>query len=134
MADFEEVFIKASKEKLKIERENNGFEMAYSRIHSAIDKDELIDEYKKFLEIRNIDKNCSPSDLIDELWHQHILDTQSYINYCLKKFNRVIHHNPNDSKDQDKRNERIKNTIRQYREKYSREPNYLIWGLFDCNI
>ena len=34
-------------------------------------------EYERFLLLRNMDENLSPSDSIDIFWHTHILDTKS---------------------------------------------------------
>jgi len=35
-----------------------------------------------------------PSEEIDEFWHNHVLDTQSYIRDCQKIFGRYLHHYP----------------------------------------
>ena len=42
-------------------------------------------EYEKFLNILSISKEpekMSPSEIIDIFWHQHILDTKNYYDYC----------------------------------------------------
>lgn len=92
-------------------------EFAYERIKINLNdksdkfKNLLIEGYKYFLQIRSHDKYCSPSDLIDMLWHSHILDTLNYARYCRLNFGKFIHHNPNDSLDQQERMNRVFRTI-----------------------
>ena len=45
---------------------------------------QLLEEYKKFLVIKVIakDTQCSPSALIDQVWHEHILHTAKYRDAC----------------------------------------------------
>ena len=38
--------------------------------------------------------NLSPSKEIDTVWHDFILDTKEYANYCMLKFGKFIHHVP----------------------------------------
>ena len=45
---------------------------------------------------RNEYSNLPPSEDIDEFWHNHILDTEAYIEDCKKIFGRYLHHNPFD--------------------------------------
>lgn len=40
------------------------------------------------------DQSLSPSDVIDEYWHQFILFTKAYHVWCEKHFGRYIHHQP----------------------------------------
>lgn len=35
-----------------------------------------------------------PSKEVDEAWHEFILFTRQYADYCIKKFGRFIHHVP----------------------------------------
>ena len=110
-------------------------DLAFLRLHNYINlKEKIIKDYKRFLEIRNADNTCSPSDIIDELWHQHILDTQSYFDYCTQKFNKIIHHNPEDANDQQQRKIRLKSSIDMYRINYGEEPDNFIWDLNECQI
>ena len=51
---------------------------------------------------RSFHNECSPSDDIDILWHQILLDTEYYYNYCKKNFNLIIHHKPQNSLDDNK--------------------------------
>lgn len=112
--------------------------LAYDRCHfvgkNVDHKTKLTDVYKKFLHIRNIDTTCSPSDDIDSLWHQHILDTNAYVHYCTKMFNTIVHHDPEDSNDQDVRKIRLNHSINLFKQTFNLEPEYSIWGLFECIV
>ena len=131
--DFEHAFSNVLK-KQSNERKQQ-IMLAAKRIH--VD-DELIDilinNYEKFLQLRFIDKTCSPSDLIDALWHQHILDTSAYYKYCKHKFKTIIHHNPEDANDQNTRKLRLKHTMDLYQTNYNITPNNNIWNLTECQI
>ena len=55
-------------------------------------------EYRKFLYLIciNPDKCIVPwHDEMDNLWHEHILDTRKYIKDCELIHGKIIHHNPN---------------------------------------
>lgn len=115
-----------------------GLENAYQRIVNDLDdqseyfKQLLIENYNLFLEIRLENKNCSPSDVIDMLWHSHILDTKNYYNYCTNNFGYVIHHDPDDSVNQSERLERVMNTMRIIGKNY--EINQEIWNVGRCEL
>ncbi|EDX84750.1 hypothetical protein S7335_2447 [Synechococcus sp. PCC 7335] len=55
-----------------------------------------IREYKKFIFLIMVsEQRLSPATVIDRVWHQHILYTQSYwIDFCEKLLKRQIHHTP----------------------------------------
>lgn len=97
--------------------ENDSVHLAYERIsdnvsNKSIDfKNRLLANYLQFLFFRSKDKDCSPSDLIDMLWHSHILDTKGYISYCYHNFGKIVHHDPDNSLDQEKRQIRLNNTL-----------------------
>lgn len=88
--------------------------------------DLVIDEYKKFLSLRAINSNLSPSNDIDIIWHTHILNTKSYREYCNLKFKKVIDHDPSCSFDQKARSIRLQNTINEYAKVYG-NPNKRVW-------
>ncbi len=55
-----------------------------------------IEEYKKFIYLMTITSHpLTPSDQIDQVWHLHLLYTQSYwIDFCEKTIGKKIHHGP----------------------------------------
>jgi hypothetical protein len=55
-----------------------------------------VEEYKKFIFLICISSHpLTPSDEVDQVWHLHLLYTQSYwIDMCKKILQREIHHGP----------------------------------------
>jgi hypothetical protein len=56
----------------------------------------VIEEYKKFMFLICIsEQHLTPSDQVDQVWHLHLLYTQSYwIEFCEETIQRKIHHGP----------------------------------------
>ncbi|MFY1047352.1 glycine-rich domain-containing protein [Chryseobacterium sp. GP-SGM7] len=51
-------------------------------------------EYKKFMYLAAVsDKMVSPSEIVDTVWHQHLIFTQSYSDFC-KILGKQIQHIP----------------------------------------
>ncbi len=52
--------------------------------------------YRRFLALKIMypEKVLSPTPLIDEFWHAHILDTEAYTADCRRLFGRYVHHYP----------------------------------------
>jgi len=59
-------------------------------------------EYKKFMFLVCISNEpLTPSDEVDQVWHLHLLYTQSYWNeFCDKTMNKQIHHGPTRGKEE----------------------------------
>jgi hypothetical protein len=76
----------------------------------------LIDkEYRLFLYLiaTNYKQTIVPwSDDLDELWHEHILDTKKYQEDCQKIFGRFIHHDPHLPKGSTVQVEKFQNTLK----------------------
>jgi hypothetical protein len=55
-----------------------------------------IEEYKKFFALiaTNPKVALTPSYIVDEVWHNHILDTKAYMSDCDKFLGKYLHHNP----------------------------------------
>jgi hypothetical protein len=92
------------------------------------------EEYKKFLTIIKLNpkKEIVPSRIIDEFWHQHILDTKSYAEDCQKVFGRFLHHYPyfgmNGKEDQINLNIAFEETKRIYKSlfgKKTKSPDFV---------
>ena len=87
-------------------------------------------EYERFLTLRSENETLSPSDDIDKFWHQHILNTKHYYEYCMTKFsNRFVHHNPMDACDQTAKQQRLLKTIKFYNLLYGNIINPKVWNL-----
>src|SRR3989344_4649340 len=52
--------------------------------------------YRRFLAlaVKHPKAKLIPSKLVDEVWHQHVLDTQQYPKDCNRVFGEYMHHNP----------------------------------------
>ena len=52
--------------------------------------------YRRFLTLiaKHPSRNLVPTQLIDEVWHLHILHTEQYADDCAKIFGHFVHHNP----------------------------------------
>ena len=48
-----------------------------------------------------------PLLILDEMWHTFILHTKQYYKFCLRHFNRMIHHEPTPSSFKEKMNQRM---------------------------
>ena len=52
-------------------------------IIEATDGNEAIEEYKKFMYLAaTSNQMVSPSEIVDIVWHQHLIFTQSYKEFC----------------------------------------------------
>jgi len=82
----------------------NTLEFRYKKAYPKTDSKEvatLISEYRKFMSLKIEQQDfkaekLSPSPKIDQVWHLHILDTQSYASSCGDNF---IHHDPSGADD-----------------------------------
>jgi len=66
----------------------NGWSIEYSL--------RAIEEYKRFMMLVCLASHpLTPSDQVDQVWHLHLLYTESYwIDFCQHILNRQIHHGP----------------------------------------
>ncbi|KUJ57674.1 glycine-rich domain-containing protein [Chryseobacterium aquaticum] len=90
-----------------------------------------IEEYKKFVYLSCILPNgASPSEIVDKVWHMHLIYTQNYWEeFCPNILQQKLHHNP--SKGGESENEKHKNwldeTLKSYQEIFHQEPPQDIW-------
>lgn len=94
------------------------------RCRNDIDKLEL--EYKQFLYLIAINPNemvVPWTQDLDDLWHEHILDTQKYADDCQKIFGRFIHHNPHVPKGTSKHSTAYNNTKKMYKEAFKEKAD-----------
>lgn len=85
-------------------------------------------EYRKFLSLKKWypKQPLVPSKLIDKFWHEHILDTKSYMEDCEKVFGYYIHHYPYfgiyGEDDQKNLQEAFNDTIKLYETHFGKFP------------
>jgi len=106
----------------RLARENS-WTMAYS-LRTVL-------EYKKFMFLICIANHpLTPSDQIDQVWHLHLLYTQSYWqDFCQETLNRSIHHGPTKGGDQEKAkyNDWYEETKKRYKEIFEIDPPEDVW-------
>ena len=58
--------------------------------------DSAIESYRRYLKLcaKYPDRRLVPSHFIDNVWHQHILDTRAYARDCNAVFGDMLHHYP----------------------------------------
>jgi hypothetical protein len=90
-----------------------------------------IEEYRKFIFLCCISpRGASPSKVIDEVWHLHLIYTQSYWEeFCGKTLNRNIHHYPSAGgpHERDKHENWRADTLDLYRSTFHAEPPPEFW-------
>ena len=63
--------------------------------HSMEDASRSEIEFLQFAALQHLtDGPVSPSELADGYWHQFILNTALYTNWCQRNFGRYLHHRP----------------------------------------
>jgi hypothetical protein len=92
------------------------------------------EEYKKFLHLKIVMEDTeipailSPSTLVDNVWHAHMLRPSAYNNFCQSVFGKLIDHDMAGSKSSDdEKLKRRRRTLTVYKMVFNEEPNALIW-------
>ena len=85
------------------------------------DLDKIEREYRQFLYLiaANPGQMVVPwSQQLDDLWHEHILDTKKYAEDCQNLFGQFIHHNPHVDKGTALHSNSYRDTKKMYREAF----------------
>lgn len=97
-------------------REGNGWD------DERIDRAERLYKRWLFLRAKYRDELMPPTEDIDEFWHYHILDTNSYFEDCEKVFGGYFHHFPyfgmRGPDDEALLNDAFTNTLHRYESEY----------------
>lgn len=90
---------------------------------------QVIGEYKRFLRL-SITENIAltPSTLVDELWHQHILNSTEYFQFCMRAAGRYIHHAPHYEKSHSFHRDSFNLTHKLYKKHFGRDAPQTIWS------
>ncbi len=95
-------------------------------LKNQIDNDDLLLELVKFLNLIHItNEKLSPSLLVDLAWHEFILFTRYYHEFCLTHYSRFIHHTPSENEN----HTIYQKTIELYIKHYNKPPE-TIWGSY----
>lgn len=71
------------------------------------------------------DRTLTPGKRIDDAWHEFILCTRTYMDFCQTHFRRMIHHYPGGTREENR--QQFKNTLKLYN-LYFGTPNADFWG------
>ncbi|KAK3246144.1 hypothetical protein CYMTET_44286 [Cymbomonas tetramitiformis] len=61
----------------------------------------LVDHYYQFMTLLKLNlkddgyTQMSPPPMLDVVWHEHLLDTRGYLDFCMKEVGELLHHDPN---------------------------------------
>ena len=93
--------------------------------------EKAIEEYKKFVYLCCISPNgASPSEIVDKVWHLHLIYTQNYWeDFCPNILKRNLHHHPSNggTAEVSKHKSWFTETLENYREVFSYEAPEEIW-------
>lgn len=93
-----------------------------------------IAEYFKFIALAvEYEINVTPSKIIDEIWHAHILYTKRYKQLCEKLNGKdfFLHHNPEENfQEMAINHDNFKNVKKKYIEIFNTNPPADIWGAY----
>ena len=100
---------------------------------SAAEARKRVIAYKQFLALKaaslDIDATkLSPPELVDSVWHEHVLDTKHYAPACLSAFGHPIHHDPNGDADVEARALRREATLIALEKVYGDNYDEEIWA------
>ena len=91
-----------------------------------------VGEYKKFVFLGVVgDFNVTPSKVIDQVWHEHLLFTQAYPKFCDEVLGQYFHHNPELVADDSQTGvfqAQYHATLDLYRHEFNAEPPADIWN------
>ncbi|MGD1318653.1 glycine-rich domain-containing protein [Chryseobacterium sp. 2R14A] len=90
-----------------------------------------IEEYKKFVYLCCILPNgASPSEIVDKVWHMHLIYTQNYWEeFCPNVLQQKLHHHPSNGglSENEKHKNWFQETIRNYEEIFKQKVPIEIW-------
>jgi len=91
-----------------------------------------IEEYKKFVYLCCVLPNgASPSEIVDKVWHMHLIYTQNYWEeFCPDILKRKLHHHPSKGGfiEKDKHNNWFSDTLKNYKEIFNQDAPEDIWS------
>lgn len=116
-----------------------GFHQHLMRLHGWDETFTLraVQEYKKFIFLALVvDHRVSPSQQVDEVWHLHLICTESYWNdFCPNVLGHFLHHRPSNGawEERCRHHQQYQATIASYREIFG-EPPLDLWPPADLRF
>ena len=88
-----------------------------------------VEEYRRFLGLLITEAApLTPSKLLDEFWHQHVLDSCNYASFCSRTAGRFLHHIPNYEKPHEFHDPAFRRTHDLYRKRFGNAPPDRVWS------
>ena len=91
--------------------------------------DRLIEEYREYLALFYFhpgEELVPPTQDLDDVWHEHILDTRRYAEDCRMVFGRFIHHVPGLEQGTDRHAEGLSRTRRHWWQRFGRRHRHAL--------
>lgn len=82
-------------------------------------------EVLRFLSLVSDEQVLTPSIRVDLIWHQFILSTRVYSDYCTKLYKKYLHHTP--SNDKVENHQQFEHCLSLYTQRYGTPPVWF-WG------
>ncbi len=101
------------------------------RIASAckVEQDQVIEILSEVIKYLNLtayyEQRLTPSLIVDYAWHEFILCTKAYTDFCQAYFGKYIHHHPGGTGQENKK--QFMNTLKYYRKHFGKPPAEF-WG------
>lgn len=91
-----------------------------------------IEEYKKFVYLCcTLPNGASPSEIVDKVWHMHLIYTQNYWEeFCPNILKKKLHHHPSKGgfAEKDKHHHWFSDTLKNYRDIFNQDAPEDIWS------
>jgi len=96
----------------------------------------VLTAYRQFLTLKKEHKDwdatiLSPSYLVDQMWHQHILDVVNYTHDMMLLCGHVVGHNPDGALNLQKKAERDETTHIALEKRFANKYDKEIWGIVE---
>lgn len=106
---------------IRLAREND-WSLAYAK--------RVAEEYRKFCYLCVVEGPCTPSDIVDQCWHLHLIYTREYWDiWCDQVLQYKLHHGPTiGGKEEDEKfDDWYSHTLEAYQKHFSELPPEDIW-------
>jgi hypothetical protein len=87
-------------------------------------------EYARFIYLSRVSPGrVTPSDIVDKVWHTHLVDSRSYVEeFCQTLFGQIVHHQPSGGPSEAARHKmQYADTLALYKEEFGTEPPVDYW-------
>lgn len=110
----------------------NSLPVLSSKIAKACDLEaselkEILTEVLRFMHLVELSaERLTPAHKVDLAWHEFILFTKAYADFCIQHFGRFIHHYPGENESENKIG--FKKLHYYYEKHFGFKPNSKYWG------